>query len=227
MKNPPNKKKPYKASPKEIAECISTGLGINIDPNAYRELIEQIEETLKNYWRFRTVRGIRFLDVFKDIEALDNAIKALEEVRLKYIILPDYDLAGLVELHETSFLWEDRYLIPGESRGQKTRRRKIKSIINDLVKIKKMFLGVVENKIPQAMIALKDPKGWLAWRLWIALRSAFHGHTLHNTQIDGTAYRLLKLYGTEEEESSNPERMMRGRRRRFHKKIEPYLSPPE
>ena len=48
MKDHPNNQEAHKASPEEIAECISTGLGINIDPNAYRELIEQIEETLKN-----------------------------------------------------------------------------------------------------------------------------------------------------------------------------------
>ena len=227
MKDHPKNLEPHKASPEEIAECISAKLGVEIDLNYYSELIAQVEEAFNDYWRFREVRGVKF-DVFRGIEALDNAIRALEEVRLLYIALPGLDLAELIEIYEEYIVsGEDKELPLDDSKEQKTRRTKINSVTKDLGKVKKNLLGVVKSKIPTARMALKYPDGWLAWRLFIALRSAFSGHAFPNTQIDGTIYLLSRLYGIQEEESGNPAAMMRERRRRFFEKIEPHLSQPE
>ena len=222
MKDLPNNQESQKTPAEEIAKCISKELGIDIDQNSYRELIALIEKTFKLYLSLRMGRGVWF-PLAKDIETLDNAISSLEEVRELYIVLPDYDQAGLVELHENSFYGEeDIYLIPRESGGQKTRRRKIKSVTKELGNIKKNLLGVVEVEYPLAIILRKDPKGWLAMRLFQFIRPALPGH-VRNYQIDGAIYRLLKLYGVEEEESRNPGTLIRERRRRYSKKIHPHL----
>ena len=227
MKDQPNNQKSQKPSPEEIAECISGKLGIEINQDSYRDLIAWIEETFTNYWRFRMVRGVRF-DMFRGIETLDSAIKALEEVRYIYIALADIDVTELIEHYEEYLVsGEDKELPLDDSKEQKTRRTKINSVTKDLGKVKKNLLGVVKSKIPTARMALKYPEGWLAWRLFIALRSAFSDHAFPNTQIDGTTYLLSRLYGIQEEESGNPAAMMRERRRRFFEKIEPHLSQPE
>ena len=214
-------------SPEKIAKCISVELGVEIDPNYYSELIAQIEEAFKNYRRFRKVTGIKF-DALKDIEVLDNAIRALEEVRLLYIVLPDFDLTGLIELHEEHIIIGE-YInsLLDDSRRQGTRKTKIKSVTDELVKLKKDLVDAVEGKTPQAIMALKKPEDWLAWRLFIALRVAFPKPPIPNYQIDDTSYQLSKLYGVEEKDSDNPSMMIGGRRKRFQKGVEPHLYPPD
>ncbi|MDA2916661.1 hypothetical protein MYX64_07480 [Nitrospinae bacterium AH_259_B05_G02_I21] len=210
----------------DIAQCLCDELGIDIDQNSYRELIDLIETSFKIYWSLRTGKGVKF-PLFGGIEALDNAISSLEKVRLVYIVVPDYDLAGLIELYEKYLSGEDTDFIFDGSGGQKTRKRKIKSVTDALSKIKKNLLSVVESTNPIAIVGLENAEGWLTWILFKYLRSAFPGHALHNTQIDKTVYLLLKLHGVQQKESKNPKSMIRQRRIRFFEEIEPHLPPPE
>ena len=223
MKDHPNNQEAHKASPEEIAECISGKLGVDINQDSYRELIAQIEEILEIYSDLESGKGGPF-PYSEHIEGFDNAISSLEGLTLWYIALPEYNL---LELHEKHIRGEKPEMVIGDSDGEKERGRDIRAVKRRIRDMKDEVLSFIDSISPSAIIVRNDPNGWLALNLFNSLRSAFHGHTLHNTKIDGTTYLLSRLYGIQEEESKNPEAMMRERRRRFFEKIEPHLSQPQ
>jgi len=224
MKNPPNNQESQKVSPKEIAECIFGKLGVEIDQDFYREVIVVVEEAFELYEGLLKGAGVGILHSDR-IEKLGNAISLLEHLKIYYVASPEYDLDELQEKYVVG--GEDTTLVIGDSVDEKKRRRDIQAVQRHLRNLREELLAIVDNDNPFVMVARKNPKSWWIWRLFNSLREAFPGHALPNTQIRRTVYRLLELYGVQEKESSNPERMIREQYNRFQEKIEPHLSPPE
>ena len=226
MKDHPDNQEAKKTPAEEIAKCISDELGIDIDPNSYRELIARIEKTFKHYVRLRMGKDPGF-PLFDIIEACDNAISSLNIVSTRYIVLPDYEEDDLIDLYKKYLSGEGTQFIVDGSGTQKGRMTKIDSVRRDLRNLKNNILGVVKDTNPIATLIRKNPGGWLVWGLFIALRRTFSKPATHDYQLDNAIYSLLKLKRVQKGESIDKARMIRKRRKRFQEEIEPHLPPTE
>ena len=224
MKNPHNNLEPYKVSLQEIAECISIGLGIEIDQESYRELIKQIEETFEGYWRLKTGTGI--LPWQPDlIEQLNNTISLLEHLTVCYVAIPKYDLGELQERYILGMGNTDFEI--GDSDDENKRGKEIRDFKEQLRSRKKELLNAIDYDNPAIMVARKYPEGWLTWRLFIAIRPVFPKPPMPNYKIENAIYRLLRLCGIQEKVSRDPVAMISRQCGRFHEKIKPHMAQPK